>query len=1810
MSNARKLIGGRVAVLVIAAFVALFTQLALHALPASAADGFTVAEFAPKGLVRGPATIRIVFDREMVTSDDIGRSLEPEALPVTISPALAGTGKWLNERTFVYQPPSGYLAEATEYTLALAEGLKDNGGETATGETVFRFSTPALEFRGVRQVNFSQEQNYVDYQLLFSLPVSPSRLDGFLTLRNEKGERVRFEYLGGQPSTAIGIRVAGDASPLMLEIARGLTSTKGPLGLRETASLKVECDLSLRIRNSYVQNNYDGAYIYMETTGQVDVDKAKSFVELVPARKFSLETYSGTLRIRGDFEPRERVTVTLKKGLPLLKGPGLTADWTRSFIFPDLEPSINFSAQGRFISPANEALMMPITSVNIEKLDVVLRRVYDNNVPIVTRGSWPYYVAEMSEEIFRKTYQISAEPNERVKSSIDLKKILDGRKGLFEVYAGKQDSWPNASRIINVTDIAGTAKVYEKGVLVWANAIRAGMPMAGVTATVYSRSHQILAEGVTDEHGLWHYRGESAWKPNLYPDLVVFKKDDDTSVLRLDSGIWQYGDVDLSGMPYAYGQYLGMCYTPRGVFRPGESVPVQLLVRERDLAPSEPFPVQLSVYTPLGRIWKTATLSLSEFGMASELVQLSDASPTGTWRVSVQIPGGEEPIATAQFLVEDFAPPRISVETSSDKTAIYAGEEAKLFIFSEYLFGSPADRLAYEVELTPIPRKYYHADWSGYYFSDDRISFTSSTSQIANGNLSDEGTAEMTFPVPSVKAPLMLDLVARVGVMEDGGRWVYRSMTLPYYPHKVLMGILSPTGTIATDTRTSFGFAAINTEGRRTDTPAAKVTLYRRQTHSIVSTEGDRRRTELRTEYVPVEGYENRTISLDVESPRMEITFETGGYYLIAAEDPTTEATAAMGFYVYDARWNYGDEATLPESLNITTDKPLYRAGEKAVVRVDGSFEGRVLLSVETDEVLLSQVGSADKSGAEFTFEVTEAMAPNAWITAHLVRPALPEESWASHRAFGAVPIELDCSQLALSVDITPPERVKTWTVNEFTLKLTDATGRGVQGEVTLMLVDEGVLSLTRFQTPDFLAYYMSRRGLSVSAYDIYADLMPLYLENPNVLTPGGGGMEDDARMAMAGASLSPVKADRFKILTLWKRVVTDENGHAGFSFTLPEFSGRARLMALAASERAFGSKEMSFEVARDVVAELALPRALAPGDVVESAIQLFNRSGKPLEVDLDLRIEGPLSIVTGLEGAASDVRSMQKIVSLSASASAHVLPLFLRADDTSGVVKVILTARFPGDAVMETVELPMRPPYPRITRSDSLAVPPGESREVNVPSDWFPGTRRALLSVAGLPEIELMDAARFLITYPYYCLEQTVSGGWALLSQPELAQHIDPNLATKEQLALGLEERIRRIQSLQMYHGGFSPWPRSAESYWSSVYATHFLIACDAKGVPVPRETLSSALSYLEQLVAVSPNTETDARYGAELALRAYICYVLSLRGDPPLAWMSYLQDNLNFIPQYGRILLAAAYARAGERETARGMLGERVPPVLSYEPEREERFNFDSSLRDQSLYLLAWNETDPTGASAMMTAAELLQSLKKAVRYTTQEAGFAMPALADFFAHNRGEGKAELEVYQDGQLIQIVSGDKTYNNTMDSESGRFTIKNAGGAPGFASWTADGVPIAQPEPEDRGLRARVEYRDARGNLLADGASVPRGERISGTIYLTPMSGAARNLVVSLPLAGGLEIENPNLMDAGTEDGYYGSYYTSRTELRDDRLLLFVDDINERGQTFKWNFSMRAVTPGRFVLPPIAAEGMYSPGTRSISETGSIIITR
>ncbi|MDR1509516.1 MAG: hypothetical protein LBS53_07735 [Synergistaceae bacterium] len=1707
------------------------------------------------------------------------------------------------------QLPSGHLPEATEFSAAIPDKLRDSSGRKLTGKSKFLFNTPPLEFVSIEQTDY-RVQELVEYQVNFNAPITSANLESFMKIANMKGENIPYYLTNFGTSRSFRIQVTpDDGSALRVKIAAGLVSVAGPLPMKLPVSMIVKRDLSLKIVDSFVNSDYSNSYIYIRTTSEIDIEKAASFIEVTPPVKCSVSQFNAGIGIRGDFPPREIITVKLKKGLPAVRGPGLAEEWTRAFIFPDYEPSLGFSSSGRFISPANDELIIPFSAVNIETLSVTVRRVYDNNVSFAVRNEWPYYLENLDETIYYDKFDVSAEPNEKTEFSIDLGKILNGRTGIFMIQASSSEYWPITQRIINVTDIGGSAKIGNESALVWANSISEGLPLENIKVDLYSNSNQIVASGVTDEHGVCLIKRDSEWDNNLYPSMAILQKGDDVSVLHLSGNIWATGNENYAGAPYLRGRYNGYLYTPRGIFRPGETVPVHILVRAADLSPETPFPVQLKIFTPLGREWSVTSVMLSDMGMASSEASIGDAGPTGVWNAAVYIPGDSEPIASKTFIVEDFAPPKIEVAVSSDQKELSFEDEPALNISAKYLFGAAGDGLDYEVETTLIPREYSHPDWPYFSFSDNRVAFTPNNNLAADGTLDLNGTANVVLGKLTHGAASYLDAMFRVGVKEDGGRWVYKSLSVPYYPRDTFLGIKIPQGGLTTNAAIPLAFAAVDKDGKAVSLENVSLSIYREYSRRIMTTVNEERRSELHTEEVPLEGFDGVSVTFSEGRANADVTFKIGGKYNIILEDPAQKARAAVSVYVYDSRWAYDTEgdATLPESLNIALDKDIYKTGDRAVATVSGSFDGTVLLSVETDRVLSYDTSASENNIAKFSFEITADMAPNAWVTAHLIRAAVSEDAWSAHRAFGAVPVYLNCENNKLDVEIASPEKIRPAESNAFKISLKDSKGDGIRGEISVMLVDESVLGLTNFKTPNFYDYYARKRGLTLGAYDIYTELMPIYLKAPRLLTPGGGD-DESAMDSMMKASLSPVQAKRFKILTLAERILTDENGIADFSLDIPEFAGQARLMAVASGETAFGSGESLHVIARDVVADVTLPRVAAPGDEFKAQLQLFNRTGEPVEVTVDLRISGPLSILD----SSGDVKRYTRTVELPVAERAFSIPLLIKADDSSGVVNISLVTHNKNMSQEQTIEMAVRPPYPRITQTGLLSIKAGETNAVELPTDWFPGTRRAVVSMSGLPSVSIADAARFLLDYPYYCLEQTVSRGWALLSMPDLAARIDSNLATREQLDYAMSQVLMKIQSMQLYNGSFSPWALSEANEWVSVYATHFLIACERKGIAVPRETLRVALGYLRYLLSSNINFNDKYGYRAALAVRAYVSYVLALRGEAPLGWMSFLKDRLSEIPSYGRVMLGAAYAASNDSKTAMHILGEEAPPIVGYDG--KEQLNFDSPLRTEALYLVAWNEIDPASANTIMLAANLLKMLHSTRWYTTQEAGWAMLALSDFYAYHREDGAAVLEMREERSgVLAVVSEDKSVSKIISADISRLNIANSGEGAGYALWTADGVPSSKPKPEDLGMKALVEYTDKDGFEIKDGISITAGERVYGKIILRPLGGELKNIVVALPFAGGLEIENPKLIDtpnsAGNEDEDYGyyepTYQTSRAELRDDRLLLFVDYV---WRDFEWKFTMRAITPGTFTLPPIAAEGMYSPGMRSVGETGAITI--
>ncbi|MDO4559718.1 MAG: MG2 domain-containing protein [bacterium] len=1748
---------------------------------------FLVRSFSPQGTVAGGAEIKAVFSHEAVSEDVVGRALKAADYPFTFSPPIAGSGKWRDASTFVFIPNGGRLSAATGYTATAKGGLRDREGRPLAGTQSFSFNTPALAFKGAKQTDFDPEGGSASFELEFSLPVSPARLRGYAEVRAAAGRPLNFSITQGPPAKKIRLTVESlSEKDAELRLAAGLPSEAGPLGLEKALAVKLKRSLVMELRDSGATSEMGGGRVWIDTTAPVDLAKAAAFIELSPAAKFTVEPKEGGFAIAGDFKPQERVKVTVKKGLPSAGGKGaagraLAADWSRAFIFPDIEAQVRFSDPGRVLSPA-ESMRIPLESVNFDKINVLVWQLYDNNIPIAMRNSWGGYPTDLSRLIADKEYLVKSKPNETARRALDLKPLLAGRRGVFLVAAqgrGPRD-WSESRQTINVTDLGLTVKLGQNSAFARVLSVSEAKPLSGVRVTLWSWANQLVGEGRTDREGIAKISLKDTGEKGA-PVIALAEKDGDTSYVRFERGLYNGNDdFDTAGSPWLYNGYSAYCYTPRDIFRPGEGVPVQAIVRGTDGRAPKPFPLTMKVFSPNGKLWKTASAKLTDEGVFSARLDIPADAPTGPWNIALFTPGGGDSLGDKEIYVEEFAAPRLFVEAAAKPAAIIGEGDAELAVAGRYTFGTPAAGLPWEAELRTVDRTFTHKDWRAFSFREADKKFTPESSFIASGALDAEGRAKAAVKGGAWNAPSMLDLSIRAGVMDDGGRWTYKTVAVPWYPAAVMAGIDAPREA-APGKPLSFRAAAVATDGKAAALKEMKYSLFRRVRQAVVFERDGRMTKETQEQLIPRgEG----AVPLSGGVGAASVTLKEAGEYLLRVETPDGRSRASAVIYVYGA--SGGEGSSFPDMAEITTDKRIYKAGETAKIKVKSPFAGALLIGAETTEVVWNETrslrGGKGAADAEFSLKVTKEMRPNAWITAQVVRPA--QKDGAPARAFGIAPLAADNGASRLSVEIAKAPRLEPGK-NRIALTVKDSAGKGTAADVTVMLVDETVLGLTGYKTPDPWGYFTARRMPGMETYDLYGALITPEKPATPLLTAGGGGMEDGMMMK---SSLNPVQARRFKMLSLIKRARADAGGKCEVEFDIPEFSGKARIMAVAATAQAEGGAESATQIGRDVTAEISLPRFAAPGDKFTANVQLFNMTPHELTVKFSARSQKAAAELAIPGGKKSLTVTIKK-------GSSASVPISYEAKGT-GVAKTTYRTEWSGGkggAIEKTIELPIRPAAPRVTESRSAVIEPGKKLSFSLPekgkrADFAQGR----VTLSAMPQISLAALADFLVTYPYGCFEQTVSAAWPLLVQPELVKHADPALADKEALA----RRIGKIESMQNYDGGFPRW--SGESWsqpWDSLYGTHFLLEAKRMGGKVSPDALKAAVDYARALLPVMPNDDSDAAWRETLTRRAYASFVLTIAGEPPLGWMESLRDKIGEMEPAGRLLLACAYAAAGDKKEAEKITGQKSVPLKEI---AGKNANYDSSLRNSALSLLAATYIDPTGAGAAASASGLLKELKDRGRYSTQEGGFSMIALGRWFAAQPRDGAVSGKLIKEPGAKVVGTVNESNRSATAGELGGYRAENNGTARLYAAWSLSRIPAGAIPAKDDGIEIRQRVADRQGKLITK--KVTRGEALTAAVTITPKAGSLRGVVAVMPLPAGFEIENPRLTGAGEENA--GGV---RAEIRDDRLLLFIEELRK---PLVWHYSLRAVTEGVFASPQIYAECMYDPGISSVSGGGTITV--
>lgn len=1721
--------------------VARWLALSLFLCGSAWAEDFSVQSFAPQGEVTGKPEIKIVFSSPVIKTEFLGKILPEDQVPLVIKPEIKGTCVWDATDTLVMVPGKA-LAPATEYQVSM-KALRDGSGRLLAGPQSFLFNTAPLKLEAVRQVELTPYKE-LTLRFEFSLPVPPQRLLGFISATSG-GSPVRLMPQGESPAKSISVKteyVPGDT--VSIKVEKGLASDLGPLGLTKGKEISVTLSSGLSITGGYAESRSDEqGRINMYTSKPVDPGEARGFVSIVPDKKFRVEPIYGGFALVGDFMPRDRYTVTVKKGLG--GDDGLESDQSRSFVFPDIEQSVRFPVSGTFLTPMDSP-RIPLETVNLDRVQVSAWRLYRNNVPLVTgaldSGNEP--PKALSRTIGTRYFDVDNHLNQSVRGALDLEEMLGDKKGVFLLEASDgQGGWDIARQMVTLTDIGISGRVWESGLLVWVNGLSDANPISGASVTVYSSSNQILAEGKTDKEGLWVFSSKDRWDPQLRPAVVTVEKGDDLSFLLLAGDKFADSGVDVSGSPWV-SSYEGECLLPRGIYRPGETVEITSVIRGAHMALPGEFPVMWRVINPMDGESFRGSQVLSAWGSASVSFDVPSEAPTGRYRFELSVPGGDAPLCSATFLVEDFTPPRIELELASSKEVSQAGEEMDLSFKAAYLFGAPSPGLSWEMQVKTAPRAFKSKLFPGYSFGDGEISFEGTEDYIGSGSLNDQGEGDMNWSVPGHwKAPSMVDIHMVLQAMEPGGRWVSKSVTIPcaLSPHQI--GIRAPEGDLLPGKKVPFKVAAVTVDDKPVST-SFKWELFSVIDRYVMVREDGRTRMKWQEEKVSVI---DGSVSLVDGNGSLAVTPDQEGQFLLVLSDGEG-SSSSVRFYSWRPWDGSSRTASIPDRVELSL-------GEGSV-SYKAPFPGRALFTLESDGLVEAKVLPSVELAGEVPFKANKDVWPNGWCSLQVIRPVSDKGNWGPHRALGAVfiPIDNDGSRARVSLEI--PETAEPEGTVDVKISVKDGKGDPLSGRLWLVMVDKGILGLTGHKVPDPWSSFTSPRALGSKASDLYDELIPIESRETPLLHPAGG-----AGAVMMALNLSPLKARGFKVLSIVQDDLEVKDGVANASFTLPEFSGGAEVMAVFIGSK-LGSAASHVSIAREITVDPSVPSVLAPKDLVKVPLSVISTASSDILLSLEVEASG--------EWVYEGKSPIQLKVPSNGSTT---LELPMRASDKSGYGELNLKASGPGLDFSVNRETVIRPSMPRITLSETGIAEPGKMSFAEK-GRWFPGTMGSSLFLSGSQKTDLLPVVSFLRNYPYTCLEQSVSTAWPLLVLPDMVGNME-SLSKAEVEGL-LRNIVVRLQALQLYDGSFTSWPNGATDVWGSLYASHLLASIDPSLVP---DGMILRVGNFLRAVLADPSEENH-----DLSRKAYGAYVVTLLGQPPLGWMEWLSDKVGQMDDAGRSFLAGAYGLAGKKDRGLALLGKKVGSSKS---------PYGSPLRDMAIRLIALEALAPGGGDEALLANQLSKAINTGYM-STQEAGFSSLALGRYVS--KTDIKPFSAVLTDGEDSWSLSTGDDLVMSSDAHV-RWTLRNDGPGQVFWSRTVSGVPLdAQPEI-DQGVRIRRVITDRDGNVLDLSSPLELGQEVTVKIHAVP-TGSVSNLVIVDVLPGCFEVWNPAL-EQGEES------IDARREVRFDRVIFFPDTMEKE---VILGYRCRVVARGDFTLPPISAESMYNPGIRSLNGGGRISV--
>jgi uncharacterized protein YfaS (alpha-2-macroglobulin family) len=1791
------------------------------------------------GVISSEAPIRVRFSRTF--TDSVTPGSQPEKQVFSLHPAVEGQVCFIDQQTIEFLPNTTF-DPGTQYSVEvhLSRLFPD-----AEGSKTFSFAFYTikqhiqLELAAFRPYSdYRPEMNFITGTLRTADVAQPTLVEATMKAEQD-GRELNVEWDHSDDGRTHGFRI-DSVRRTEEENKVKITYDGGPVRSGQTGQevFNVPALGDFRvIGHKLVQ--YPEQHVVLSFSDPIRKNQSlDGLIRLSNDTDMRYTIDGNMVSAYPNVRQNGNLTLFVEPGIRNTAGKALKVSQRLEVSFREIKPSVELMGNGVII-PNTDEVILPFKAVNLRAVDVKVIRIYEDNISqflqvnqlsgsselkragrlilkrtidlvadkAINYGEWNTFSLDLTELVradpgaiyrveinFQQSQSVFPCAGDEAEEDVleeeeDYDSVNDEEISYWDSYESYYSSWDYYSydgyswedredpckpayygnrRAVSRNILASNLGVIAKlgtgqQLIVTVTDLLGAEPVGNATVKVYNFQQQLMDEDATNNEGMVEFKLEGK------PFLVVTEHLDQKGYVRMvDGNALSYSMFDVSGSVVQKG-IKGYIYGDRGVWRPGDSLFLNLIVDDRANPLPDNHPVAFSLRDPRGKVIQQRTAPGNETGFYAFHTTTKPDAPTGNYSITAEVGG-----ATFSRIVrvETIKPNRLKIDLTFANDTIYpARGPVRTTLFSKWLTGATARNLRAEVEVIFSPMKTSFEGYGDYTFTNPARKVATYPTQFYSGSIDSEGFVRFSKSLYiDGEAPGMLNAVFTTRVFEQSGEFSIDQKTVPCSPYNTYVGIKLPPGDargmLLTDTSHTVNVITLSASGKPQTKLGLNVNIFKldwkwwwdASTENTASYMGSNYQTPV---YSTTINTKNGNGSFD-----FRIDYPEWGRYLVVVSDAGGHSAASMVYvdwpgYAGRSRKGDPDAATV---LAFSSDREVYNVGETATITIPSSTKGKILISLENGSRVLRQEW-IEASGTEtkYSMKITPEMTPNIYVYASLIQPHANTGNDLPIRMFGVIPIRVEDPETRLSPVLDMPDELSP----NSTVKIEVSEEYDREMTYTIAMVDEGLLDLTRFRTPDPWSVFYAREALGVRTWDMFEYVLGAYGGRIDGIYSIGGGLDESGEGAK--------DANRFPPMVKFIGPFTLKGKKNVHTVKIPNYIGSVRTMLVAGNNGKYGHAEKTTPVKQPLMLLATLPRVLGPGEEVALPVNVFVMDESIRKVDLTVRTNDML--------IASET---QKSVGFSGTGD-EIVDFMLKAPDKTGVGKVTVTARSGKHSATYEIELNVRSSNPPVTNTITAAVEASGTYEQDFEYVGMEGTNDLMLEVSNIPPIDFGRRLEYLLRYPHGCIEQTTSAAFPQLFLADVVE-LDPAVVKKTEE--NVRAAIKRLSSFQLPGGGFSYWPGSIkESSWGTSYAGHFLLEAATKGYEVPRGILNSWGRYQRKEArrwSISGSTNAY-EIRQEQILQAYRLFTLALAGDPEIGAMNRLRERSDLVVQ-ARWRLAAAYALAGQKETASGLVNNASIEIGEYE---DSRYTFGNATRDRAMILEAMVLMDRR-ADAVPLLEQVAKQLSSNRWMSTQTAAYSLIAVSKYTEGQTSSDRLSFQYAFNGSDLKIAeTGMPLAQLTFEpgeAMKGTITVVNNTEGMAFIRIINTGLPKPGEEKAiNRNLGISVNYYDMEGERLNPKA-IPQGVDFKA-VYQVRNPGTVgyySNVALTTIFPSGWEIHNERLFTTSNEIEQF-----DYQDIRDDRVMTYFSLYRNGSKTI--TIRLNAAYRGTFYLPSVKGEEMY-----------------